>query len=116
MKISTGIFYAVIFSPKNCLMCEKSDEKKNLFCLPSENSVQILPESGSALGQHSPKMLDPDPHIINADLKHWEKHTLELLLSLEFFKRRFHLPICTGNVKSRNQTSTLAFCLCRPYS
>jgi hypothetical protein len=36
----------------------------NSFCLPSENLVQSLPESGSTLDP------DPDPHIINADLKH----------------------------------------------
>jgi hypothetical protein len=47
-----------------------------LFCLLSENLVQILPGSGSALDhdQHSSKMLDPDPypdpHTITADPKH----------------------------------------------
>jgi hypothetical protein len=41
--------------------------KKNSFCLPLENLVQILPESGSALdpGPHSSQM-----HITNADPKH----------------------------------------------
>jgi hypothetical protein len=48
-----------------------------LFGLPSENFVQILPESESALepdpypDPHSSKMLDPDPHITNTDPKHW---------------------------------------------
>jgi hypothetical protein len=36
--------------------------KQISFCLPSENVVQILPESGSAL--------DPDPHTINEDPEH----------------------------------------------
>jgi hypothetical protein len=51
--------------------------KKISFCLPSENFVQILPESvsGSALVPDpypdlKSKMLDPDPHITNADPKH----------------------------------------------
>jgi hypothetical protein len=56
--------------------------KKKSFSLPSENLVQILPESwsGSALDpdQDSSKMLDsdpyPDPHITNADPKHLTKH------------------------------------------
>jgi hypothetical protein len=53
-------------------MCEKLD----FLYLPSENLVQILPESGSALDSdpdpHSYKMLDPypDPHTTNADPKH----------------------------------------------
>jgi hypothetical protein len=40
--------------------------------LPSDNFVQILPESGSALHPdvHSSKVLDPDPYITNADPKH----------------------------------------------
>jgi hypothetical protein len=54
-------------------MWEKLDEKKS-FCLPSENLVQILPESGSSLDPDpcSSKMPDPypDPHITNADPKH----------------------------------------------
>jgi hypothetical protein len=41
-------------------------DEKILFCLPSENLVQILPESGSALDPD----LYPDPHITNADSKH----------------------------------------------
>jgi hypothetical protein len=51
--------------------------KSFLFCLPSENLVQNLPESGSALvpdpypDPDSSKMLDPDPHITNAVPKHW---------------------------------------------
>jgi hypothetical protein len=55
-------------------MRENLDEKKNIsFWLPSENLVQILPESGSSLDPdpHSSKMLDPDPNITNADPKHW---------------------------------------------
>jgi hypothetical protein len=46
--------------------------KKWCFFLTSENLVQILPESGSALDpdQHSSKMQDPDPHRINADPKY----------------------------------------------
>jgi hypothetical protein len=52
------------------------------FWLRSENLVQMLPESGSALDpdpdSHSSKMLDPDPyldpHINNADPKHCFKH------------------------------------------
>jgi hypothetical protein len=57
--------------------------KTNSFYLPSENLVQISPESGSGTAldpnpdqhpdPHSSKMLDPDPypHAINADPKHW---------------------------------------------
>jgi hypothetical protein len=51
--------------------------QKNLYSLPSENLVQILPQSGigSAMDPdpYSSKMLDPypDPHITNADPKHW---------------------------------------------
>jgi hypothetical protein len=49
--------------------------EKISFCLPSENLVQILPESGSGSAPdpdpHSSKMLDPDPHITNADPKRW---------------------------------------------
>jgi hypothetical protein len=59
--------------------------KKNSFCLPSENLVQILPGSGSALNldldphldpdPYSSKILDPDPYsvlqITDADPKHW---------------------------------------------
>jgi hypothetical protein len=49
--------------------------KKIVFFLPSENLVQILPESGSSLDPKlyldppSSKTLDPDPypHITNAD-------------------------------------------------
>jgi hypothetical protein len=49
--------------------------KKISFSLPSENLVQILPGSGSALDPdpvlnpdpHSSKILDPDPHTINAE-------------------------------------------------
>jgi hypothetical protein len=39
---------------------------KNSFRLPSENLVQILPESGSALepDPHSSKILDLDPYQI----------------------------------------------------
>jgi hypothetical protein len=48
--------------------------KKISFCLSPENLVQILPESGSALNpepdSHSSKMLDTEPHVINADPKH----------------------------------------------
>jgi hypothetical protein len=40
--------------------------KKISFGLPSENLVQILPESGSGFAldpdPHSSKMLDPDPY------------------------------------------------------
>jgi hypothetical protein len=31
MNICSLMFYAVIFSPKFCLLCEKSDKKKNNF-------------------------------------------------------------------------------------
>jgi hypothetical protein len=34
--------------------------KKNSFCLPSENFVQILPHLDP--DPHSSKMLDPDPY------------------------------------------------------
>jgi hypothetical protein len=50
-------------------MREKLDENKNFFCLPSENLVQILPESGSALDP------DPYPHIINAEQKNCHRVT-----------------------------------------
>jgi hypothetical protein len=43
--------------------------RKIIHFLPSENLVQILPESGSALDPHSSKMMDPYPHIINVDPK-----------------------------------------------
>jgi hypothetical protein len=52
------------------------------FCLPSENFVQILPESGSALDldpyPHSFKMLVPDQHTINADPKNLADLSLDL--------------------------------------
>jgi hypothetical protein len=46
---------------------------KNSFFLLSGNLVQILSESVYALDPdpHSCKMLEPDPHIIYADPKHW---------------------------------------------
>jgi hypothetical protein len=51
--------------------------KKTFVLFTFGNFVQILPESGSALDPdpHSSKVLDPDPypdpHITNADPKHW---------------------------------------------
>jgi hypothetical protein len=33
--------------------------------------VQILSGSGSALDPYLDPDLDPDPHVTNADLKHW---------------------------------------------
>jgi hypothetical protein len=48
---------------------------KKSFCLlvPMENLAQIFPGFGSGLDLDplSSNMLDPDPHIIKADQKHW---------------------------------------------
>jgi hypothetical protein len=74
------------------------------FSLPSENLVQILSESGSALDPdlYSSKMLDPepypDPHITNADPKH-------CIPVLKFFLLPISLPFrMTSVLLAPNET------------
>jgi hypothetical protein len=46
--------------------------RKFSFCLHSENLFKFYQNPDP----HSSKMLDPDPHITNADPKHWQWHHL----------------------------------------
>jgi hypothetical protein len=52
---------------------------------------------------HSPKKLDPDPHKVNADPKHWLKHTdqkLPLLVfaTIVFFRSQEKSSSCSQRI------------------